>query len=68
MHSQIVQAQIILNKIPVYLISFILILFVGFYQIDRKKGVSTLIELATNVSLEEVKEKTEADFTISGTL
>ena len=38
------------------------------YQIDRKKGVSTLIELATDVSLEEVKEKTEADFTISGTL
>ena len=29
--------QVIFNKIPVYLISFILILFVGFYQIDRKK-------------------------------
>ena len=38
------------------------------YQIDRKKGVSTLIELATDVSLEEVKEKTEADFAISGAL
>lgn len=38
------------------------------YQIDRKKGVSTLIELATDVSLEEVKEKTEADFSISGAL
>ena len=38
------------------------------YQIDRKRGVYTLIELATDVSLEEVKEKTEADFAISGTL
>ena len=38
------------------------------YQIDRKKGATTLIELATDVSLEEVKEKTEADFTVSEAL
>ena len=35
------------------------------FQVDRKKGALTLTELADGVTLEEVKSKTDASFTVS---
>jgi 3-oxoacid CoA-transferase subunit B len=32
------------------------------FAIDRKQGTMRLLELAPNVSLDDVKAKTEADF------
>ena len=37
----------------------------GVFTIDKKAGGMTLIELATGVTLEEIREKTEADFTVA---
>ena len=37
----------------------------GVYEIDRKSGRATLIELATDVTLDEVREKTEASFNVT---
>jgi 3-oxoacid CoA-transferase subunit B len=36
----------------------------GVFTIDRKKGGMTLIELADGVSLDEIKQKTEAKFAV----
>ena len=36
----------------------------GVFEIDRKGGGATLIELASGVSLDEVRARTEADFTV----
>ena len=36
----------------------------GVFTIDRKKGGMTLIELATDVSLDEITQKTEAKFAV----
>jgi 3-oxoacid CoA-transferase subunit B len=38
------------------------------FNIDKKKGGMTLIELAPGVTIDEVKEKTEADFKIDAKL
>ena len=42
-----------------------LITDLGVYEIDRKSGRATLIELATGVTLDEVWEKTEASFNVT---
>ena len=42
-----------------------LITDLGVYEIDRKSGQATLIELATDVTLDEVREKTEASFNVT---
>ena len=42
-----------------------LITDLGVYEIDRKSGWATLIELATDVTLDEVREKTEASFSVT---
>ena len=42
-----------------------LITDLGVYEIDRKSGRATLIELATHVTLDEVREKTEASFNVT---
>ena len=42
-----------------------LITDLGVYEIDRKSGRATLIELATDVTLDEVREKTEASFNVT---
>ena len=42
-----------------------LITDLGVYEIDRKSGRTTLIELATDVTLDEVREKTEASFNVT---
>ena len=42
-----------------------LITDLGVYVIDRKSGRATLIELATDVTLDEVREKTEASFNVT---
>ena len=42
-----------------------LITDLGVYEIDRKSGWATLIELATDVTLDEVREKTEASFDVT---
>ena len=42
-----------------------LITDLGVYEIDRKSGRETLIELATHVTLDEVREKTEASFNVT---
>ena len=43
----------------------LLITDLGVFDIDRKAGIVTLIELAPGVTLEEVKAKTEANFTVA---
>ena len=40
----------------------------GVFSIDKKQGGMTLIELATGVTLDDVKANTEATFTVSPTL
>ena len=45
-----------------------LITDLGVYQIDRKGGGTTLVELATDVSVDEVRAKTEADFEVAAGL
>ena len=42
----------------------LLITDLGVFEIDRKMGGVRLIELATGVTIEEVKAKTEADFEV----
>jgi len=42
-----------------------LITDLGVYEIDRKAGKTTLIELADDVTVHEVREKTEADFDVA---
>ncbi|MBN07592.1 MAG: succinyl-CoA--3-ketoacid-CoA transferase [Rhodospirillaceae bacterium] len=42
-----------------------LITDLGVYEIDRKSGRATLIELAKDVTLDEVREKTEASFNVT---
>ena len=42
-----------------------LITDLGVYEIDRKAGRATLIELAKDVTLDEVREKTEASFNVT---
>ena len=37
----------------------------GVFNIDKKDGGMTLIETAPGVSLDEIKNKTEADFTVA---
>jgi acyl CoA:acetate/3-ketoacid CoA transferase beta subunit len=43
----------------------LLITDLGVFDIDRKAGKVTLIELAPGVSLEEIKAKTEATYTVA---
>ena len=43
----------------------LLITELGVFEIDRKGGGVTLIELATGVTVDEVKAKTEAAFTVA---
>ena len=43
----------------------LLITDLGVFEIDRKGGGARLLELATGVSLEEIRAKTEADFTVA---
>ena len=45
-----------------------LITDLGVYKIDRKKGTSTLVEMAPDITIDEVREKTEARFEVSGDL
>ena len=45
-----------------------LITDLGVYKIDRKQGVTTLIELAPDVTVDEVRDKTEAHFEVSGAI
>ena len=40
----------------------LLITDLGVFEIDRKGGGVTLVELAPGVSIDEVRAKTEADF------
>ena len=40
----------------------------GVFTIDRKGGGMTLIELAPDVTLEEIKAKTQADYKVANTL
>jgi len=40
----------------------------GVFTIDRKGGGMTLIELAPEVTLDEIKGKTEASFKVANTL
>ena len=42
-----------------------LITELGVYEIDRKSGQTTLIELATDVTVDDVQEKTEASFGVA---
>jgi 3-oxoacid CoA-transferase subunit B len=42
-----------------------LITDLGVYEIDRKAGKSTLIELAEDVTVHEVRQKTEANFDVA---
>ena len=42
-----------------------LITDLGVYEIDRKSGRATLIELAKDVTLDEVREKTDASFNVT---
>ena len=42
-----------------------LITDLGVYEIDRKAGRATLIELAKDVTLDEVREKTEASYNVT---
>ncbi len=43
----------------------LLITDLGVFDIDRKGGKVTLIELAPGVTLEDIKAKTEADYTVA---
>ncbi len=43
----------------------VLITDLGVFEIDRKKGGAKLIELAKGVTLEQIKAKTEAEFTVA---
>ena len=43
-----------------------LITDLGVYNIDRKQGGTTLVELAPDVTVDEVRDKTEAHFEVSG--
>ena len=45
-----------------------LITDLGVYEIDRKSGQTTLIELATDVTVDDVREKTEASFGVASGL
>ncbi|KAL8278120.1 hypothetical protein RQP46_009444 [Phenoliferia psychrophenolica] len=38
------------------------------FDVDRENGILTLVELAENVSVEEVREKTDAKFTVAETV
>lgn len=38
------------------------------FQVDRKQGGLTLTELAPGVTVDEIKSKTEATFTVSDSL
>lgn len=38
------------------------------FQVDRKAGTLTLTEIAPGVEVEEVKAKTDADFTVASEL
>ena len=40
----------------------------GVFTIDRQGGGMTLIELAPDVSLDDIKSKTEASFKVANTL
>jgi 3-oxoacid CoA-transferase subunit B len=40
----------------------------GVFNIDRKGGGMTLIELAPSVTVDEIKKKTEASFTVDAKL
>ena len=42
-----------------------LITDLGVYEIDRKSGQTTLVELASDVTIDEVRDKTEASFNVS---
>ena len=42
----------------------LLITDLGVFDIDRRKGGAVLTELATGVTLEDIRAKTEADFTV----
>ena len=46
----------------------LLITELGVYEIDRKGGGSTLVELATDVTVDAVREKTEAQFEVAAGL
>ena len=46
----------------------LLITDLGVFDIDRQNGGATLIELATDVTVDEVKEKSEADFEVAAGL
>ena len=41
-----------------------LITDLGVYNIDRKKGVATLVELAPDITVSEARKKTEARFEV----
>ena len=45
-----------------------LITDLGVYKIDRKQGAATLVELAPDVTVDEVRDKTEAHFEVSGSI
>ena len=45
-----------------------LITDLGVYKIDRKQGAATLVELAPDVTVDEVRDKTEAHFGVSGSI
>lgn len=45
-----------------------LITDLGVYEIDRKAGKTTLVELADGVTVDEVREKTEANFEVAAGL
>ncbi len=45
-----------------------LITDLGVYKIDRKQGIATLVELAPDVTIDEVRVKTEAHFEVSGAI
>lgn len=42
-----------------------LITDLGVYEIDRKSSQTTLVELASDVTIDEVRDKTEASFNVS---
>ena len=45
-----------------------LITDLGVYKIDRKLGVTTLVELAPDITVDEVRDNTEAHFEVSGAI
>ena len=46
----------------------LLITDLGVFDIDRKKGGATLVELATDVTVDDVREKSEAGFEVAAGL